>query len=260
MGILNTTPDSFSDGGQYVDVEKAVERAFRMVEEGADIIDIGGESTRPGADRVSAEEEAGRVVPVIAALMEAGLSVPVSIDTYKAEVARGALAAGAHIVNDIWGLKENNGIASAAADYGCPVVLMHNRSEARYTDFMPEVLGDLRDSIETARRAGIREEQIIVDPGIGFGKTLEHNLFLMNRLHRIAALGFPVLLGTSRKSMIYRTLNSTPQDALEGTAASVTLGIAQGCAIVRVHDVKQMKRVAAMTDAMIRSTSGEKPV
>lgn len=252
MGILNITPDSFSDGGQYVSVEKAVERAFAMVEEGADMIDVGGESTRPGFTKVSVQEELERVVPVIRALVEAGLPVPISIDTYKAEVAKGALEAGAHIVNDIWGFKENDKIAHVAAAYDCPVILMHNRRSADYGHYIAEVLEDLRESIEIARKAGISDDRILLDPGIGFGKTYEQNLLLMNRLHQVAALGFPVLLGTSRKSMIRSTLGVTPEDALEGTAATVALGIAQGCAIMRVHDVKAMKRVAAMTDAMIR--------
>ncbi|TMV44316.1 dihydropteroate synthase [Paenibacillus mesophilus] len=252
MGILNVTPDSFSDGGQYVSVEKAVERSFAMVEEGADMIDVGGESTRPGFTKVTVQEELDRVVPVIRALVEAGLPVPISIDTYKAEVAKGALEAGAHIVNDIWGFKENDEIANVAAAYDCPVILMHNRRSADYGQYMTEVLEDLRESVEIARGAGIGDDRIILDPGIGFGKTYEHNLLLMNRLHQVAALGFPVLLGTSRKSMIRNTLGVTPEDALEGTAATVALGIAQGCAIMRVHDVKAMKRVAAMTDAMIR--------
>ncbi|MDF2721535.1 MAG: dihydropteroate synthase [Paenibacillus sp.] len=252
MGILNATPDSFSDGGRYDALERAVERAFQMVEEGADIIDIGGESTRPGFTRISPEEELGRVAPIIEALVQAGLPAPISIDTYKAEVAEGALQAGAHIVNDIWGFKENDGIAAVAARYDCPVILMHNRKEPVYRSFLAEVLEDLQQSIDIAQQAGIRRESIILDPGIGFGKTYEHNLLLMNRLHRIAELGYPVLLGTSRKSMIRSTLNVTPDDAVEGTAATVALGIAQGCAIMRVHDVKAIKRVALMTDAMIR--------
>ncbi|RKN65776.1 dihydropteroate synthase [Paenibacillus ginsengarvi] len=252
MGILNVTPDSFSDGGQYANISRAVERALEMVREGADIIDIGGESTRPGFAQVSVQEELERVIPVIEALTAAGHPVPISIDTYKAEVASEALKAGAHIVNDIWGFKENGDIAAIAAAYDCPVVLMHNRKAAEYTHFTAEVVADLRESINIAVQASVRAEQIILDPGIGFGKTLEHNLTLMNRLHHITALGYPVLLGTSRKSMIGKTLHVTPGDALEGTAATVALGIAQGCAIMRVHDVLAMKRVAVMTDAMIR--------
>lgn len=252
MGILNVTPDSFSDGGQYDSVDRAVRRAFAMVEEGADLVDIGGESTRPGSTKIAAQEELDRVVPVIRALRQAGLPVPISVDTYKADVAKEALDAGARIVNDIWGCKEDADMAAVCAAYDCPVILMHNRKTAEYSRFMSEVVNDLRDSVEIARKFGIRDDRIVLDPGIGFGKTYEHNLLLMNRLHHIAALGFPVLLGTSRKSMVRGTLNVAPDDALEGTAATVALGIAQGCSIMRVHDVKAMKRVAAMTDAMIR--------
>ncbi|MBD2866070.1 dihydropteroate synthase [Paenibacillus sp. IB182363] len=251
MGILNVTPDSFSDGGNFNSVGKAVERAFTMVEEGADIIDIGGESTRPGFAQVSPQEESDRVIPVIRALTEAGLTVPISIDTYKPEVARGALEAGAHILNDIWGLKHDLEMARLAAEYDCPVIVMHNRPEPVYDHFETDVVADLMESISIAQSAGVRDEQIVLDPGIGFGKTYEHNLQLMNRLHLITALGFPVLLGTSRKSMIQKTLGVPAADALEGTAATVALGAAQGCAIMRVHDVKAMKRVALMTDAMI---------
>ncbi|WP_245955041.1 dihydropteroate synthase [Paenibacillus flagellatus] len=252
MGILNVTPDSFSDGGRYDSLDRAVERAFAMVEEGADMIDVGGESTRPGFAPVTLEEELERVVPVVRALTEAGLPVPISVDTYKAEVARRALDAGAHIVNDIWGFKRDPQMATVAAAYDCPVILMHNRAEAVYEDYDAEVIADLRACVDIARRAGVKDDNIVLDPGIGFGKTYEHNLRLMNRLHHIAALGYPVLLGTSRKSMVYRTLGTTPNDALEGTAATVAFGIAQGCSIIRVHDVREMKRVAAMTDAMIR--------
>lgn len=252
MGILNVTPDSFSDGGKYDKQDRAVERAFEMVKEGADIIDIGGESTRPGFTKVSVKEEAERVVPVIRALVEAGLPVPISVDTYKAEVAKEALRAGAHIVNDIWGFKEEPEIAEAAAAFDCPVVLMHNRKQAVYTDFIRDMLDDLMASVDIALRAGVKQEHIWLDPGIGFGKTYEQQLATMNHLHHIVALGYPVLLGTSRKSMIRSTLNVGTDETLEGTAATVSFGIAQGCSIVRVHDVQAMKRVAVMTDAMMR--------
>lgn len=252
MGILNVTPDSFSDGGQYIDPEAAVEQARRMVAEGAEIIDIGGESTRPGGAAVSLEEELNRVIPAVRALKEAGITVPLSIDTYKSEVARQALEAGAHILNDIWGLQRDAEMAKVAADYGCPIVVMHNRTEAVYDNFIPDVLQDLQKSIRLAHEAGIRDEQIILDPGIGFAKTYEHNLQLMNELHRIVALGYPVLLGTSRKSMIRTALQLPPDDVVEGTAATVTMGIVQGCQIMRVHDVKAIKRVAVMTDAIVK--------
>jgi dihydropteroate synthase len=253
MGILNVTPDSFSDGGKYIDPETAVERARQMVAEGADILDIGGESTRPGAAYVGEEEEIQRVVPVIQAIRGAGLACPISVDTYKAEVARQALDAGASIINDIWGLRSDLRMAEVAAAYRCPVVIMHNRLEAVYDNLVDDVLGDLRHSIATAHAAGIDETQIVLDPGIGFAKTYEHNLKLMNYLDRIVELGYPVLLGTSRKSMVHKTLQLPPDDVVEGTASTVALGIAQGCRIVRVHDVKAMKRVAVMTDAMIRA-------
>ncbi|WP_375295549.1 dihydropteroate synthase [Paenibacillus doosanensis] len=252
MGILNVTPDSFSDGGKFNRTEAAVRRAEEMAAEGASVIDIGGESTRPGAAVVTLEEELQRVVPTVRALIEAGIGVPLSIDTYKAEVARQALEAGAHILNDIWGLKKDPAMGKLAAEYGCPIVIMHNRTQAVYDDFIRDVIRDLQDSVKLAHEAGIRDRQIILDPGIGFAKSYEQNLQLMNELHRIAALGYPVLLGTSRKSMIRTALQLPTHDVLEGTAATVTMGIMQGCRIMRVHDVKAMKRVACMTDTVIR--------
>ncbi|PZE19233.1 dihydropteroate synthase [Paenibacillus xerothermodurans] len=255
MGILNVTPDSFSDGGRFTDVNAAVEQARRMIAEGADIIDIGGESTRPGFQAVSLQEELKRVIPAIKAIRSAGITVPISVDTYKAEVARQALEAGAHIVNDIWGLKKDSAMAHIAAEYACPIVLMHNRVEAVYDNFIPDVIHDLLESIGLAHAAGIKDENIILDPGIGFAKSYEQNLQLMGELHRIVDLGYPVLLGTSRKSMLRQTLDLPPHDIVEGTAATVTMGIMQGCRIMRVHDVKAMKRVALMTDAILRQQS-----
>ncbi|SDJ90489.1 dihydropteroate synthase [Paenibacillus naphthalenovorans] len=252
MGILNVTPDSFSDGGRYIDPSAAVDRAEHMLQEGADILDIGGESTRPGFDPVPLEEELRRVIPVIKAIRQAGITAPISIDTYKAETARRALEAGANIINDIWGLQKDAAMAEVAVEYGCPIILMHNRTEAVYANFIQDVIDDLRLTVERAQAAGIREDQIILDPGIGFAKSYEQNLQLMNYLDRIVALGYPVLLGTSRKSMIRHTLNLPPGDVVEGTAATVALGIAQGCRIMRVHDVQAMKRVALMTDAILR--------
>lgn len=251
MGILNVTPDSFSDGGQYVSIDTAIQRALQMVAEGADIIDIGGESTRPGFAKVSEEEELRRVIPVIAALREA-VPVPISIDTYKAEVARQALEAGAHIINDVWGGLADPRMAAVAAQYDCPFIITHNRVDMNYTDYIPDVLADLQACVDQALQAGVRKANIILDPGIGFAKTHEQNLQLMNQLRLIADLGYPVLLGTSRKSMIGNTLQLPPEDRLEGTAATIALGIAQGCGIVRVHDVQAMKRVAVMTDAIVR--------
>lgn len=253
MGILNITPDSFSDGGTYNSVEAAVKRAFQMVQEGADLIDVGGESTRPDSVEVSEQEELDRVIPVIKALTAAKLPVPISIDTYKAEVAEQAMQAGASIINDVWGFRRDPHIAKVAARHACPVILMHNRQEAIYNQFLPEVISDLQISISIARQAGVADHNIVLDPGIGFGKTYEHNLWLMNNLTPITKLGYPVLLATSRKSMIYRTLDLPKNDLIEGTAATVTLGIMQGCDIVRVHDVKEIKRTVIMTDAIVRN-------
>jgi dihydropteroate synthase len=252
MGILNVTPDSFSDGGDFVSVEKAVERAKQMAAEGADLIDIGGESTRPGADRVSLAEELHRVIPVIQALSEV-IELPISIDTYKAEVARQALEAGAHLINDVWALQGDAEMAKVIVQYRCPVVLMHNRKVPTYDDFLKDVAADLKQNIRVALEAGIDSTQIILDPGFGFAKDYTQNLLLMNHLDILTELGYPVLLGTSRKSMIWKTLQLPPEDVVEGTAATVALGIAQGCQMIRVHDVGQMKRVALMTDAIVHT-------
>lgn len=250
MGILNVTPDSFSDGGKYTTVEAAVRQAEAMVAEGADLIDIGGESTRPGAAEVSGEEERSRVIPVIEALRRA-VKVPLSIDTYKPETARQALEAGAHIINDIWGCRQDARMAQVAAEYDCPIILMHNRKDMDYTDFPADVGNDLRESLRIALAAGIRQEQIILDPGIGFAKSYEHNLALLGRLQVVTELGYPVLLAASRKSTIRRVLGQTTDEVLEGTLATTVLGIHQGCAMVRVHDIKENKRAAMMTDAVM---------
>ncbi|HEY0828488.1 MAG TPA: dihydropteroate synthase, partial [Bacilli bacterium] len=233
MGILNITPNSFSDGGRYVTTETAVARALRMVEEGADLIDVGGESTRPGAEPVSLEEELHRAIPIITAL-KAVLRVPISVDTYKAETARQAMEAGAQIINDVWGFKADPEMAKVAAEFQCPVILSHNRKESQYRNLVQEVIEDLYESIEIAHKAGVAEENIILDPGIGFGKTIQHNLILMNHLKDIVSMGYPVLLGTSRKSFIRHTLNLPAEDVVEGTAVTVAFGIAQGCEIIRV--------------------------
>lgn len=250
MGILNMTPDSFSDGGRYNAVEAALERARQLVQDGADIIDIGGESTRPGYERISSEEEIARVVPIIERLARE-VAVPISIDTYKADVARAALEAGAHIINDIWGAKADPDMANIAAETGAPIVLMHNRKAKPYENFMRDSLGDLYESIQIARNAGVKDGQIILDPGIGFAKNLEENLLMMRNLHVFTSLGYPVLLGTSRKSMIGNTLNLPVEERVEGTIASTCLGIQQGCRIIRVHDVKENARAAKMMDAML---------
>jgi len=267
MGVVNVTPDSFSGDGLGDDVEAALAQAERMIEEGADLIDVGGESTRPGSEPISAEEELGRVVPVIEALAQR-VDIPISIDTYRAEVAEEALAAGAHLVNDVWGLRMEPQIAEVSARHQVPLVLMHNRSRPKdaaqtarlggrylgveYEDLMADVIRELRDSISLAVEAGVEREKIIVDPGIGFGKTVEQNLQLMANLAEVKVLGRPILLGPSRKSFIGYTLDLPLDERVEGTAAAVAVGIANGADIVRVHDVKEMVRVARMTDAMVR--------
>ncbi|MBM4236632.1 MAG: dihydropteroate synthase [Firmicutes bacterium] len=253
MGILNVTPDSFSDGGQYNLLEKAIEHAWQMADEGADIIDIGGESTRPGHHQVSAEEELKRVLPIINALKkEQSFKLPLSIDTYKAKVAEAALDAGVEMLNDVWGLKADSALATTAARYRVPVCLMHNRSNTDYKDLLTEVIAELEESVILALKAGINEELIIIDPGIGFGKNLEQNLEVMLHLKDFNQLGCPLLLGTSRKSMIGKTLDLPVEERLEGTAATVAYGISAGADMIRVHDIKEMKRVIDMTDAMIR--------
>lgn len=251
MGILNVTPDSFSDGGNFNHVDVAVEHARKMVEAGADIIDIGGESTRPGAQEVSKEEELARILPIIKAISDE-INVLISVDTYKAEVARKALEAGASIINDVWGFQREPDIAKVAAEYECPVILMHNQQGTEYEDLMGDIFSFLKKSIEIAQNAGVAPEKIILDPGIGFGKDLDQNLEVMHRLEEFNTLGKPVLLGTSRKSLIGKTLGLPVNERVEGTAATVTLGIAKGVDIVRVHDVKEMARVVKMTDAMVR--------
>nr|WP_082347371.1 dihydropteroate synthase [Bacillus sp. FJAT-18017] len=250
MGILNVTPDSFSDGGKFNAVDRAVEHAKLMVEHGADIIDIGGESTRPGHEPVTTDEEISRVIPVIQALVEE-LSVPISVDTYKAEVAREAIGAGAHIINDIWGAKREPEIAKVAAETGVPIILMHNREDIPYSSFMRDAFSDLYDSIKIAKEAGVKDEQIILDPGIGFAKTFEENIEMMQNLDHLVALGYPVLLATSRKRFIGRVLDLPPEERMEGTGATVCFGIQKGCQLVRVHDVKEIARMAKMMDAMM---------
>lgn len=252
MGILNITPDSFSDGGRFFDYDVAVKHARKMVELGADIIDIGGESTRPTADPVSLEEELRRVLPVLKRLV-AEIDVPVSVDTYKAEVARQALEAGAHIINDVWGLMADPDMAKTVAQYDdVPLVMMHNQKGTEYVSMMDDILASLQESIDLAIDAGIKPENLIIDPGIGFGKTTDQNLEVMKRLWEFKTLGYPLLLGTSRKSIIGNTLNLPADKRVEGTAATVTFGITEGADIVRIHDVKEMVRVVRMTDAMYR--------
>ncbi len=252
MGILNVTPDSFSDGGLWTERDAALRQAGRMAEEGAAIIDIGGESTRPGHTPVSAEDEAARVLPIVEAVKrETGL--PVSIDTYKAEVARAALEAGADMVNDIWGLRRDGGeMAALIAGTGAACCLMHNRARAEYADFMADMLSDLRETLAIADRAGIARSSIVLDPGIGFGKTYEQNLIAMNRLDELLAFGCPVLLAASRKSVIGLTLDLPADQRLEGTIATTVAGVLRGAAFVRVHDVKENLRAARMALAIRR--------
>ncbi|GIP36364.1 dihydropteroate synthase [Paenibacillus sp. J2TS4] len=260
MGILNVTPDSFSDGGRYSTVDAAVEHAQRMAEEGADIIDIGGESTRPGAETLTLDEELHRVIPMVEAVRRA-IDLPISVDTYKAEVARQSLEAGAHIINDVWGCQADPEMAYVAALYDCPLILMHNRKDKNYNHFMDDLLDDMKQTIRLAKEAGVRDDQIILDPGIGFAKDYEHNLIAMKYLADLNKLGYPVLLGTSRKTFIRTTLGLPADQVIEGTAATVVWGIAQGVDIVRVHDVKEIKRTVKMADAIIRSSlkrEGEK--
>ena len=252
MGILNVTPDSFSDGGLWTERDAALRQAGRMAEEGAAIIDIGGESTRPGHTPVSAEDEAARVLPIVEAVKrETGL--PVSIDTYKAEVARAALEAGADMVNDIWGLRRDGGeMAALIAGTGAACCLMHNREHAEYADFMADMLSDLRETLAIADRAGIARSSIVLDPGIGFGKTYEQNLIAMNRLDELLAFGCPVLLAASRKSVIGLTLDLPADERMEGTIATTVAGVLRGAAFVRVHDVKENLRAARMALAIRR--------
>jgi len=256
MGILNATPDSFSGDGLMAvpgdPLEVAVVAGRRMVAEGADLLDIGGESTRPGHEAVSLEDERRRVVPIVAALRAALPGTPLSIDTTKPAVAEAALAAGADLVNDVWGVGDDDALARLAADHGIPLIVMHNRAEARYTTFMPELIADLQRALERALRLGVRWEDLIVDPGFGFGKTPEHNLVLLRELGAVRLLGRPILLGTSRKSTLGRVLGLPITDRLEATLATTALGIAAGADLVRVHDVEANVRAARMSDAIVR--------
>ncbi|MFZ0369870.1 MAG: dihydropteroate synthase [Halobacillus sp.] len=250
MGILNVTPDSFSDGGRFNTVEGAVRRASAMAKDGAHIIDIGGESTRPGHEPVSEKEEIERVVPIIQAI-HSEVDLPISIDTYKAEVARKAIEAGACIINDVWGAKKEPAIAEVAAEYNVPVILMHNRNDRNYTSLIDDMKADLEESINIAKQAGVKEENIVLDPGIGFAKAKEENLAVMRNLHQFEAMGYPLLLGSSRKSFIGTILDLPKDERMEGTGATVCYGIAQGVHIVRVHDVKSIARMTKMMDAMM---------
>lgn len=250
MGILNVTPDSFSDGGCWNDLERAKSHVAQMIEEGADVIDIGGESTRPGHRQISVSEEIARVVPYIEMVKE-NFDVPVSIDSYKSEVVEAALKAGADMVNDIWGLKYDRRVAELIAEYKVPCCLMHNREKAEYGDFMKEMLFDLYESLAIASDAGIEEWQIMLDPGVGFGKTYEHNLIVVNNLEKLCDMGYPVLLATSRKSVIGTALDLPTDQRVEGTLVTTVMGVLKGASFVRVHDVKENARAIRMTRAII---------
>ncbi len=251
MGILNVTPDSFSDGGLFIDPDKAIIRAREMVHDGADIIDIGAESSRPGHNKLSLQEEEKRLFPALEKVLQE-VKVPVSIDTTKAYIAKRALKMGASMINDISFLKDDPALIRAVAQKKAALVIMHNREKAEYIDLMGEIMGDIRDGIDRALDAGVNKDKIIVDPGIGFGKTAVHNLIVLQHLKEIKSLGFPLLVGPSRKSFIGKTLDLPVQERVEGTAAAVSLSIAGGADFVRVHDVKAMRRVADMSDAIVR--------
>ncbi|MGI2336188.1 MAG: dihydropteroate synthase [Dehalogenimonas sp.] len=255
MGVVNVTSDSFSGDGLADNVEAAVAQARRMVAEGADIIDVGGESTRPDALEVIAEEEMSRVIPVIQRL-KSELKIPVSIDTYKAEVAEAAAVAGADLLNDVWGLKRDSRLAEVAAHFGLPIVLTASQRDAAVLDIIPAVVGNLKWAIEQAEKAGVSPENIIVDPGFGFGKTVGQNLEIIRRLGELRSLGKPIMLGVSRKSTIGRVLGDMPaEERLEGTLAADVLGIAYGADIIRVHDIGEHVRAARVADAVVRGWS-----
>lgn len=257
MGILNITPDSFSDGGLYFDKPAAIERSIQMVEDGADIIDIGGESTRPGSESITIEEELKRTIPVIEALAKE-IKIPISIDTYKSEVARIALDAGASMVNDISGLRFDPKMSEVVSEYKVPIVIMHIKGRPKdmqqnpvYEALIPEIMDYLRCSIAIATRSEISDNKIIIDPGIGFGKTSDHNLEIINKLREFTSLEKPILIGPSRKAFIGKSLGDVPvTDRLEGTAAAVAISIMNGANMIRAHDVKEMARVAKVADAV----------
>ena len=250
MGILNVTPDSFSDGGRWNDRDKALKHVEDMIAEGMDVVDVGGESTRPGYTMLSDEEEIRRVVPVIEEI-KSNFDIPVSLDTYKSAVAKAGIAAGADLINDIWGLKYDGDMAGVIAESGLPCCLMHNRKEPDYQNFMRDVASDLEETVRIAREAGISDEKILLDPGVGFGKTYENNLEIINHLEELHKLGFPLLLGTSRKSVIGLTLDLPADQRVEGTLVTTVMGVLKGCSFVRVHDVKENARAVKMTEAIV---------
>lgn len=252
MGILNVTPDSFSDGGKFERLDDALFHVEEMLEEGMDILDIGGESTRPGYTPLSCKEELERVVPVIEAVKKR-FDVPVSLDTCKGEVAKAGIQAGADLINDIWGLKYDPAMAGIIGNAGLPCVLMHNRRKAEYGDFLKDVRQDLMETLIVAFREGIADEKIILDPGIGFGKTYEQNLMLLKSLDELMKLGYPMLLGSSRKSVVGLTLDLPPEERVEGTLVTTVFAVFQGCSFVRVHDIKENVRAIKMAEAILKS-------
>lgn len=255
IGILNVTPDSFSDGGRWNDRDKALRHVEEMVAQGADVIDVGGESTRPGYTLISDEEEISRVVPVIEAIKER-FDVPVSLDTYKSAVAQAGIQAGADLINDIWGLKYDDKMAAVIANSGLPCCLMHNRKNTDYQDFMQDVAADLAETIRRAENAGIADEKIILDPGVGFAKSYEQNLEIINCLEELNMFGYPLLLGCSRKSVIGLTLDLPADQRLEGTLVTTVMGVLKGCMFVRVHDVLENVRAIKMAEAILRGGRG----
>lgn len=252
MGILNVTPDSFSDGGHYNQIEEGLNHAKEMIESGADMIDIGGESTRPGHVHITEEEEIHRVVPIIKAIKEQ-YKIPISIDTYKSKVARAAILAGADMVNDIWGLKKDPNMAKVVKEYNVPVCIMHNRERPEYNNFRIDMIEDLKESIDIGVKAGIHKGKIIIDPGIGFGKTYEMNLEAMNHLEDLLQFHMPVLLATSRKSVIGLALELPVEEREEGTIATSVLGVMKGCSFLRVHNVEANLRAVKMTEAILKN-------
>ncbi len=254
MGIMNVTPDSFSDGGKYNEVEKALAHARQMIADGVDIIDVGGESTRPGHVQISDKEEIERIVPVIRAIRQE-FDVLISVDTYKSKVADAAIAAGAHIINDIWGAKYEPAIAEVAAKRNVPIILMHNRNDRSYSDFQKNLMDDLKESIQISLEAGVAPENIWLDPGVGFAKSVAQNLEAIKLIGQLTEWGYPILLGTSRKSFIGKIVGGQVDERLEGSLATICYGATQGCHIVRVHDVKETVRAVRMMDAL----TGKRP-
>ena len=252
MGILNVTPDSFSDGGKWNNPDMALKHTEQMLKDGADIIDVGGESTRPGYTMISDDEEIERVLPVIEAIKN-NFDVPVSLDTYKSKVAMAGIAAGVDLINDIWGLKYDSEMASVIADAKIPCCIMHNRKEPIYTSFVKDMISDIRDSIEIGLKAGITEDKIILDPGVGFAKTYEQNLIAIKQIDKICKLGYPVLLGTSRKSVVGLTLDLPKDERVEGTLVTSVIAAQNRCMFVRVHDVKENVRAIKMTEAILNA-------